>query len=342
MKRTIIKIDEDLCNGCGLCIEGCHEGALQLIDGKARMISDLYCDGLGACIPECPVRAITLEEREAEPYDEIKVMDRIAPKGEATVIAHLNHLIDHHQSEFVNQGIQYIKDHNLTIDLSKLKNQPSMEKHTSNGNTPHTKEEAQRTVHTTEKAPVAGHGHHHGHMAAHGHHAGQGQGQGHGHSHGGGCPGSRMMSFVPAASDAEPASERDPSLPFGTSLRSASAPTEQPSELRQWPVQLHLVNPQAPYFQNADVLLAADCAAFSMGNFHSKYLKGKGLAIACPKLDSGKDVYVDKLTAMVDNANINTLTVMMMEVPCCTQDCCKWPKWPSTKPPEKYPSRSWS
>ncbi len=255
MKRTIIKIDEELCNGCGLCVEGCHEGALQMIDGKARMISDLYCDGLGACIPECPVGAISLEEREAEPYDEIKVMERISPKGEATVLAHLNHLIDHDQTEYVQQGIDYIRDNKLDIDLTKLKN--------------HKKEEKMIKEH-----PVPGGG--------------------------GGCPGSRMMNFDRPAN---------------------SQPSEngnQPSELRQWPVQLHLVNPQAPYFQNADVLLAADCVAFSMGNFHSKYLKGKGLAIACPKLDSGKDVYIEKLTAMINNANINTLTVMMMEVPCCS------------------------
>lgn len=257
MKRTIIQIDEDLCNGCGLCVEGCHEGALQMIDGKARMISDLYCDGLGACIGECPVGAIALIEREAEPYDEIKVMDRISPKGEATVIAHLNHLIDHDQMEYVEQAIDYIKDHQLDIDLNKLKNHKSQQK---------------------EQAPM--HQHQHG---------------------GGGCPGSRMISF---------------DTPQETNTTAVVG--EQPSELRQWPVQLHLVNPQAPYFQQADVLLAADCVAFSMGNFHNKYLKGKGLAIACPKLDSGKEIYIEKLTAMIDMAKINTLTVMVMEVPCCT------------------------
>ena len=296
MKRTIIKIDEELCNGCGLCIEGCHEGALQLIDGKARMISDLYCDGLGACIPECPVQAITLEEREAEPYDEVKVMERIAPIGEATVIAHLNHLIDHNQTTYVEQGLQYIKDHNLNIDLTKLKNQQKMGKATVNENSSrhdgkggHSSHEAitqQKQGHAKEQVAEAVIGH-----------------AGHGHQHSGGCPGSRMMSFAPAAAAA---------------TESTAAMSDQPSELRQWPVQLHLVNPQAPYFQDADVLLAADCVAFSMGNFHSKYLKGKGLAIACPKLDSGKDIYVEKLTAMIDHANINTLTVMMMEVPCCS------------------------
>ncbi len=266
MKRTIIKIDEDLCNGCGLCVEGCHEGALQMIDGKARMISDLYCDGLGACIPDCPVGAITLEEREAEPYDEIKVMDRIAPSGQKTVLAHLNHLIDHNQTAYVEQGIQYIIDNKLDIDLNKLKNAPNTQK---------------QSTATPQKETINMEKHAHG---------------------GGGCPGSKMMSFdKPAAAAA-----------------ATTTTTEQSSELRQWPVQMHLVNPQAPYFQNADVLMAADCVAFSMGNFHSKYLKGKGLAIACPKLDNGKDIYVDKLTAMIDLAKINTLTVMIMEVPCCS------------------------
>jgi ferredoxin len=233
------------------------------------MISDLYCDGLGACIGDCPVGAITLEEREAEPYDEIKVMERISPKGEATIIAHLNHLIDHDQSEFVEQGIQYIIDNKLNVDLNKLKNAVG---------SPHTLETKEVKPQENSK-PVTMHANHGG----------------------GGCPGSRMMSF-------------DKPQAAATTVAS----TDQPSELRQWPVQLHLVNPQAPYFQNADVLMAADCVAFSMGNFHSKYLKGKGLAIACPKLDSGKDIYIDKLTAMIDMAKINTLTVMIMEVPCCS------------------------
>ena len=274
MKRTIIKIDEELCNGCGLCIEGCHEGALQLIDGKARMISDLYCDGLGACIPECPVAAITLEEREAEPYDEYKVMERISQKGEATILAHLNHLIDHDQHEFVNQGLEYIKEHSLPVDISKLKTYktvPQMNNQESFTNNGHA--EAAATLHK----------------------------QTHARAHSGGCPGARAMSFD------RPETET-----------AVATSTEQPSALRQWPVQLHLVNPQAPYFQNADVLLAADCVAFAMGNFHSKYLAEKGLAIACPKLDQGKEAYIEKLTAMINNANINTLTVMKMEVPCCS------------------------
>ena len=122
-----------------------------------------------------------------------------------------------------------------------------------------------------------------------------------------------MMSFAAPATAASATTSAS-----GEPVTSVAPVADQPSELRQWPVQLHLVNPQAPYFQQADVLLAADCVAFSMGNFHSKYLKGKGLAIACPKLDSGKDVYIDKLVAMIDHAGINTLTVMIMEVPCCS------------------------
>jgi len=295
MKRTIIKIDEDLCNGCGLCVEGCHEGALQMIDGKARMISDLYCDGLGACIPECPVGAITLEEREAEPYDEVRVMERISPKGEATILAHLNHLIDHNQDEFVAQGVQYIKDHKLDVDLSKLKKQSNhseslsatMHQHTSKKEAAVAGAAAGTEAVTAEATPK--------------------QTTQKAHVHGGGCPGSRIMQFANNG-DSKPA---EPSEADKSSGGSSSA-------LRQWPVQLHLVNPQAPYFQKADVLLAADCVAFSMGNFHSDFLTGKGLAIACPKLDQGKEMYIEKLTSMINDAHINTLTVMVMEVPCCT------------------------
>jgi len=288
MKRTIIKIDEALCNGCGICIEGCHEGALQLIDGKARMISDLYCDGLGACIPECPVSAIRLEEREAEPYDEIRVMERITPKGEATVIAHLNHLIDHNQREFVKQGIDYIRNNKLEINLSKLK---PFKKEKSNQ-----KQENKEKMNTENPIKTSGHG--------------------------GGCPGSRMMNFDHPAPASQP-----------------SEATDQPSMLRQWPVQLHLVNPKAPYFQQADVLLAADCVAFAMGDFHTKYLNGKGLAIACPKLDSGKDIYIEKLTAMINDAKINTLTVMKMEVPCCS-GLLQMAKMASERADRKVPVKS--
>lgn len=246
MKRTIIKIDEDKCTGCGQCVSGCHEGALQLIDGKARMISELFCDGLGACIGDCPEGAIELEEREAEPYDEIAVMERISGKGEATVLAHLKHLKDHNETTYLAQGIKYIKDKHLKIDISQLES---------------------KTKNTME------------------------------HQYHQGCPGSKTMDFR----------NQNHELQTG----------DISSQLRQWPVQLHLLNPMAGYFQKADVLLAADCVAFTMGNFHNAYLKDKILGIACPKLDSNKESYIEKITAMIDESRINTLTVMMMEVPCC-------------------------
>lgn len=241
MKRTIIKIDEEKCNGCGLCVQGCHEGALQLIDGKAVMISDLYCDGLGACIGECPVGAIELEEREAEPYSEEAVMERIAPKGQHVILAHLHHLKEHGETELLKQGMEYLKRHNIPVNLQEL--------------------------HPAQKL-------------------------------GCGCPGSMARELKPVT-------------------KAAPVACAGNSELRQWPVQLHLLNPQAGYFQNADVLLASDCSAFAAGNFHERFLKGKILAIACPKLDHNTDSHVDKLRGMIDDAKINTLTVVIMEVPCC-------------------------
>jgi ferredoxin len=122
------------------------------------------------------------------------------------------------------------------------------------------------------------------------------------HGQGGGCPGSRVLQFNDAPREGA----------------ATTATTEQPTQLRQWPVQLHLLPPTAPYLDGADVLLAADCSAFALGNFHDKHLKGRALAIACPKLDQGMDSYLKKLVAMIDDARINTLNVMIMEVPCCS------------------------
>lgn len=265
MKRTIIKIDEELCNGCEACVTGCHEGALQMIDGKARMISELFCDGLGACIGDCPVGAITLEEREAEPYDEIATIERMIPKGENTIIAHLKHLKDHGEVDFLKQGVGYLRANGVQIDFAQVHN------HGGSG---------------CASKPVAA--------------APQ-----HAHVAGGGCPGSREMSFAPAAN-------ATPTFKMATPAASSSA-----SQLRQWPVQLHLLNPQAGYFQGADVVLAADCVAFSFADFHNRFLAGKILAIACPKLDSNKESYIEKLKAMIQLSAINTLTVIIMEVPCC-------------------------
>lgn len=113
MNRSIVSIDEELCNGCGDCIPACHEGALQIIEGKARLVSDFFCDGLGACLGVCPVGAITIEEREAEGYDERKVMEQIVPKGAATVAAHLEHLIEHGELEFYRQAVEYLEERGL-------------------------------------------------------------------------------------------------------------------------------------------------------------------------------------------------------------------------------------
>jgi len=262
MKRTIIKIDEELCNGCGNCVKGCHEGALQLINEKAVMVSELYCDGLGACIGECPVGAIVLEEREAEPYSEVAVMERIAPKGESVILAHLKHLKEHGEKTLMKEGVGYLRSHNIQVDLSSI----------------HGQEER----------------------------------------HGGGCPGSAARSWGPVENQKAPVYEACQVPGPAKSNRPVFAPIQsQPSELRQFPVQLHLINPQAPYFQGANLLLAADCTAFAAGDFHSRFLKGKKLAIACPKLDSNMDNYKEKLVSMIDDAQIETLTVLIMEVPCC-------------------------
>ena len=242
-KRKIVKIDEGKCNGCGLCVPNCQEGALQIIDNKARLISDLFCDGLGACLGHCPEGAITIEEREAAPYDERKVMeDNIVPKGKNTIKAHMEHLRDHGANEYLKEAIDYLKENNIENPLKEEK----ME----------------------EKGFC-------------------------------GCPGSKEMDF--SKEETEQANEEG----------------KRSSQLRQWPVQLHLVSPMAPYFQGKDVLLAADCTAFALGDFHKDYLKDKSLAIACPKLDSDQEIYVEKIQQLIDEAKINTLTVLIMEVPCC-------------------------
>jgi len=247
MKRQIITIDETKCTGCAECIPACPEGALQVIDGKARLVSDLFCDGLGACIGHCPTGAMQVETREAEPYDERRVMsESIVKAGPNVIAAHLRHLEEHGETGYLQTALDYLREQGIANPL---------------------------------EAPAAAPAH-----------------------HGGGCPGSRTMDF----------------RSNGHAAPAASAPSEStPSALRQWPVQLHLVSPIAPYFRDADVLLAADCVAFSMGDFHSRLLDGKALAVACPKLDSGMDRYLEKLVAMIDMAGIRSITVAIMEVPCC-------------------------
>jgi ferredoxin len=244
-KRKIIKIDEEKCNGCGVCIPNCPEGALQVIDDKARLISDIFCDGLGACIGHCPQEAITTEEREAEEYDEKKTMENIVKAGKNTIIAHLNHLKDHGEMGYYNEALEVLEKKGIEVNLDekpadKCANKPQ------------------------------------------------------------GCPGASVIDFSDEKkSNIEESGTRN-------------------SQLRQWPIQFHLVPPNAPYFQGKDVLLVADCVAYSLADFHKDYLKGKSIAIACPKLDSNQGIYEEKLAALIDDAKINTLTVITMEVPCCS------------------------
>jgi len=242
-KRKIIKIDLEKCTGCSKCIPNCPEGAIQLIDGKARLISDLFCDGLGACLGSCPYDAISIEEREAQEYDEKKVMENIVKQGPNTIKAHLEHLKSHGQNKYFKEAIEFLKDKDIVIPTEFKEGASKVEIHQ-------------------------------------------------------GCPGMRMMEF-------------------GNESKEATLIGDQLSSLRQWPIQLHLVSPHAPYFQEKDVLISADCVAYALGDFHSKYLKGKSLAIACPKLDTNKEIYVDKIKMLIDDTKINTLTVMIMEVPCC-------------------------
>jgi ferredoxin len=238
---------------------------LQMIDGKARLISDLMCDGLGACLGHCPQGAITIEKREAEAYNETKVMEIMVGKGENTVVAHLSHLKEHNEMEFLSEGVQFLKDHENELEFNIR--------------------EVMSRVHNSQVEEEQ--------LAC-------------------GCAGSEARSFSPQSAAGQPVAIVPGSLSLDNSMGGV-----QPSELRQWPVQMHLINPMASYFQQSDVVLAADCVAFSLGDFHTKWLKGKSLGIACPKLDDGQESYVSKVKSLIDDAKINTLTVMMMQVPCC-------------------------
>jgi len=251
MKRNIISIDEEKCTGCGQCIPDCPEGALQLIDGKSRLVSDLFCDGLGACIGTCPEGAISVVEREAEAYDERVVMENIARQGGAVIKAHLEHLLDHGERDLYNQAIEYLIENSVMIpdhDNSVCLTRPVR----SRGN------------------PFAG------------------------------CPGAAVRSF--ARKDHARGETRES--------------TE--SELRQWPVQLRLVNPRAPYFDNADLLISADCVPFAYADFHKDFLRDKIVIMFCPKLDQDIDEYISKLADIFSRHAIRSVTVLHMEVPCCS------------------------
>lgn len=188
--RNIVEINEEKCNGCGQCVINCTEGALKIIDGKARLISEKYCDGLGACLGHCPQDAIAIIQRESEEFDE-----------------------------------KSVKKHLHKSDL-----------------------------------PC-------------------------------GCP--------------------------GTAAREINVKAKGPSPLRNWPVQLKLISPDAEYFAGKDIVIAADCTAFAYGNFHAEFLKNKSLIIACPKLDNAADIYIEKLAELFKTAKPKSVTIVRMEVPCC-------------------------
>ncbi|MFZ5352516.1 MAG: ATP-binding protein [Bacillota bacterium] len=216
--RKIVNIDEDKCNGCGLCVPSCAEGAIKIIDGKARLIADNLCDGLGACLGDCPQGAINIIERDADEFDEAAV-EKLLGKAQ---------------------------------------------------------------VHQAPEATVHHHGHHHG----------------------GGCPGSRAMEINRTGSKT------------AQSISGDDIEIKIKPQLSQWPVQLNLLPIRAPYFENADLLIAADCVPFAYPNFHLELLKGKKLAVGCPKLDDIQ-YYVEKLTDIIAQNNIKSVTVAFMEVPCC-------------------------
>jgi ferredoxin len=240
MKRKIIEIDEELCNGCGDCIPACPEGALQLIDGKAKLVKDFYCDGLGACLGHCPQGAISVIEREAEEYDERAVMLNVIKQGPEVIQQHLAHLREGNELDNLRIAKQILAEYqNQDSGLAMVNEQPAS-----------------------------------------------------------GCPGSQSISFG------------DRSVPAG--------PAEEiPTALSHWPIQMHLISPHAPHYRNTEILLAADCVPFALPDFHQTYLAGRTLAIACPKLDHHQDVYLEKLKALIDQAEIESLSVIVMQVPCC-------------------------
>jgi NAD-dependent dihydropyrimidine dehydrogenase PreA subunit len=262
MKRKIITIDDEKCNGCGACIPDCPEGALQMIDGKARLISDLFCDGLGACIGSCPEGAISIEERDAEPYDESRVMENIVSHGANTIKAHLAHLQDHGEDELLREAIAYLVENDIGIPSEFLESRCACDELDE----------------------------------------GQDHGRGHGHAPGGGCPGSRLMNF---GKDSPPREEGE-----------AVTPGSVPSMLSQWPVQIMLIPPHAPFLDGADLLFAADCVPFAYPDFHEKLLKGRVCLVGCPKLDDAQH-YLDKITEMFRLNDIKSVMIVYMEVPCC-------------------------
>ena len=233
MVRKIIHIDEEKCNGCGICADACHEGAIEIIDGKAKLVRENFCDGFGDCLPGCPMGAITFEEREAPAYD----------------------------AQAVKKALEEKKMGQMNTDNMEA----MMHEH-----------------------------------------------------HEGGCPGSRMMQFkredMPAAPGVMPGMAQGMTL--GMAPEAAPAAYVKPaSRLAQWPCQIKLLPTQAPFFNGAKLLIAADCTAYAYANMHEDFMKGKVTLIGCPKLDAVD--YSEKLTEIIRDNDIKSVTIVRMEVPCC-------------------------
>jgi Pyruvate/2-oxoacid:ferredoxin oxidoreductase delta subunit len=274
MKRNIVKIDEEKCNGCGQCVTACAEGAIQIIDGKAKLVSEVYCDGLGACLGECPQDAITIEQREAAAFDE------------AATHEHLE-----------NQQPKTVRDPSRENCPPPAPISPSAQTVLGQNGT------VAGILTTTVQDPLP-HGRGYDNTIQSGKHHNQEE------KLSSGCPGTMARTFE------RPASKEvcENTCVMG---EAAAPAVGRPSELGHWPVQLKLVSPAAPYLQGADLLLVADCVPFAYNDFHATFLKGKSVVVGCPKLDDAS-YYVDKLADILEQAKPASLTVIHMEVPCCS------------------------
>jgi NAD-dependent dihydropyrimidine dehydrogenase PreA subunit len=236
MKRKIIHIDEETCNGCGDCVLACSEGAIQIIDGKARLVKEQYCDGMGDCLGECPTGALTVEERDVPDFDMAATRAHVATTGGASAVRRF-------EAAAVRHGL---------APAPKL-----------------------------DAAP-------------------------HAHAHqGGGCPGSRMRVLEPGAP------------PVAVTPSAGALPTKvNPSDLAQWPVQIHLVSPGAPFFKGKELVVMNTCGGLVSADIHWRFLRGRSVVVGCPKLDDTSG-YARKLAAILSDPTIPKVIVVRMEVPCC-------------------------